>query len=123
MENTEFRNGELGFCPPKCRLAPSIMDVEGDGNCCFRAFSASAFGRVNFQAFHKPLRDMAARNLGKRDPAKGARLAVGKTWAGTDALCILGEIFGVRVNLYHGRTEGSYCVVGQLDSLREVNLL
>ena len=78
---------------------------------------------MNFQAFQQPLRDMAARNLGKRDPTKGARLTVGKTWAGMDALQILGETFGVTVNLFQGCTEGLYCVVGRLVSLREVNLL
>ena len=120
MGNTQFRHTELGFCAPKCRLAPRILDVGGDGNCRFRAFFASLRGDVNFEAFHKPLRGIAARNLRSRGPAKGGRLAVGRPWAGTDAVQILGGTFGVRASPYQGSTAGSYCVVGQLESLREV---
>ena len=104
-------------------MAPWILGVQGDGNCCFRAFLASLCGHANFEVFHKTLREKAARILGRMGSAKGGKLAIDKTWAGTDALQVLGEVFGVRMNMFRGGIAESYCAVGCLDSHREVNLV
>ena len=105
--SAQFRNAGMGVCAPERRLDPQTLHVRRGGN---------------FEVCHKSLRGKAARNLGGGG-AKGGSPAIGRAWAGADALQVLGEISGVRENMFRGANARSYCAAGQLESRCEVSLV
>ena len=112
----------MGFTGPKGVKGAQLIDVEPDGNCCFRAFAASFLGNAEFEWFHAQFRNIAAGEITEKDEARGRKIRVDKVWAGSEALDALGKSFSAQVNIFRGREMTLGPVVGSVGAGRAENL-
>ena len=100
-----------------------LLDVQADGNCCFRAFAATWAGHVAFEDFHAQFRQIASAELMREDESYGKRIKTNGCWAGPRELNASGNAFAAKVIIFHGGLAGMRSVVGALHSRREINVL